>query len=46
MLRRVPPGRAFLVDLNNADGISRQWVFDDADDPIAEVIRRDLKRTP
>jgi hypothetical protein len=45
MLRRLPQSRGFLVDLNNANGISRQWVFEDADDPIAQVIKRDLKPT-
>ena len=33
------------MDLNNLDGVSRQWIFEDADDPIAQVIKRDLKTT-
>jgi hypothetical protein len=45
MLRRLPQGRGFLVDLNNSNGIARQWVFEDPDDPIAQVIKRDLKPT-
>jgi hypothetical protein len=46
MLRRLPRGRGFLVDLNNMDGVSRQWIFEDASDPIALTIRRDLKPAP
>ena len=42
MLRRLPIGRGILVDLNNLDGVSRQWIFEDAGDPIAQTIRRDL----
>jgi hypothetical protein len=46
MLRRLPLKQGFLVDLNNLDGVSRQWVFEDADDPIALVIKRDLAPVP
>jgi hypothetical protein len=46
MLRRLPSRQGFLVDLNNLDGVSRQWVFEDADDPIAQVIKRDLSPSP
>jgi hypothetical protein len=42
-LRRLPLGQGLLVDLNNRDGLARQWVFDDPNEPIAAVIRRDLK---
>jgi hypothetical protein len=42
LLRRLPQSRGILVDLNNSDGISRQWVFGDASDPIAQVIKREL----
>jgi hypothetical protein len=42
MLRRLPIGRGILVDLNNMDGVSRQWVFEDAADPIEQTIKRDL----
>jgi hypothetical protein len=42
MLRRLPLGRGILVDLNNMDGVSRQWVFEDAGAPIEQTIRRDL----
>jgi hypothetical protein len=46
MLRRLPAGRGFLVDLNNMDGVSRQWIFEDGSDPIAQTIRRDLTPAP
>lgn len=46
MLRRLPMSKGFLVDLNNSNGISRQWVFEDPDDPIAAVIKRDLEPAP
>jgi hypothetical protein len=46
MLRRLPLRQGYLVDLNNLDGVSRQWVFEDADDPIAQVIKRDLSPSP
>ena len=45
MLRRLPLRQGFLVDLNNLNGVSRQWIFEDADDPIAQVIKRDLQPT-
>lgn len=31
----------FLVDLNNRDGVMRQWLFG-AGDPMAVIIREDL----
>ena len=46
MLRRLPVGQGILVDLNNMDGVSRQWVFEHATDPIEQTIRRDLKPGP
>jgi hypothetical protein len=41
-LRRLPRDQGVLVDLNNNDGLARQWVFDPSE-PIATVIQRDLK---
>jgi hypothetical protein len=42
-LRKLPTLPGFIVDLTNGNGMMRQWLFADPTEPVASIIRDDLK---